>query len=266
MIEIKHLNKKYGDLVVLNDINLNIKEGMVTALIGPNGAGKSTLLGVVSKLLEADSGEVYVDGKNHQKIKLNDYSKILGILKQTNQIQVNLTVRELVSFGRWPHSRGFLTKQDEEKIDEAIKFLNLKSIEHKNINHLSGGQKQRAYIAMVVAQDTKYILLDEPLNNLDMKYSVEMMLILQDLVKQLDKTVVIVLHDINIASMFSDHMILMKDGEIYIEGDPNEIMVKEVLDTVYDHDFCIAGVNGKRYCIYHKGENEAYEELSIINN
>jgi iron complex transport system ATP-binding protein len=99
-----------------------------------------------------------------------------------------------------------------------------------------------------------------------MKYSVEMMLILQDLVKQLDKTVVIVLHDINIASMFSDHMILMKDGEIYIEGDPNEIMVKEVLDTVYDHDFCIAGVNGKRYCIYHKGENEAYEELSIINN
>lgn len=266
MIEIKNINKKYGELVVLDDININIKEGMVTALIGPNGAGKSTLLGVISRLIEADSGAVYVDEEPHHKIKLNAYSKMLGILKQTNQIQVNLTVRELVSFGRWPHSKGFLTKEDEEKIDEAIQFLNLKPIEHKNINHLSGGQRQRAYIAMVVAQDTKYVLLDEPLNNLDMKYSVEMMLILQDLVKKLGKTVVIVLHDINIASMFSDNMILMKDGRIYIEGKPNDIMVKEVLDTVYDHDFCIAGVNGKRYCIYYRGENEAYEELNLINS
>jgi len=160
MIEIKQVHKKYGDLVVLDDVNLTIKDYAVTALIGPNGAGKSTLLGILSKLITADSGEVFLDGENISKIKPNVFAKAIAILKQTNQIQVNLTVRELVTFGRWPHSKGNLTKEDEAKIDEAISFLRLKEVEHKNINHLSGGQKQRAYIAMIVAQDTKYVLLD----------------------------------------------------------------------------------------------------------
>ncbi len=256
MIEIKHVSKKYGNLVVLDDINISIKERAVTALIGPNGAGKSTLLGVLSKLLTPDQGEVYLDEVNINKIKPNQFAKAIAILKQTNQIQVNLTVRELVSFGRWPHSKGNLTKEDELKIDEAIKFLRLKEVENKNINQLSGGQKQRAYIAMIVAQDTKYVLLDEPLNNLDMRYSVDMMLILQDLVQKLGKTVMIVLHDINFAATFSDHIIAMKDGKIIKEGTPDEIMDKGVLDYVFDHEFCIAGVNGKKYCIYYQGEPE----------
>jgi iron complex transport system ATP-binding protein len=256
MIEIKNVSKKYGNLVVLDDINISIKERAVTALIGPNGAGKSTLLGVLSKLLTPDQGEVYLDEVNINKIKPNQFAKAIAILKQTNQIQVNLTVRELVSFGRWPHSKGNLTKEDELKIDEAIKFLRLKEVENKNINQLSGGQKQRAYIAMIVAQDTKYVLLDEPLNNLDMRYSVDMMLILQDLVQKLGKTVMIVLHDINFAATFSDHIIAMKDGKIVKEGTPDEIMDKGVLDYVFDHEFCIAGVNGKKYCIYYQGEKE----------
>ncbi|MBM7452766.1 iron complex transport system ATP-binding protein [Acholeplasma morum] len=256
MIEIKNVSKKYGNLVVLDDINISIKERAVTALIGPNGAGKSTLLGVLSKLLTPDQGEVYLDEVNINKIKPNQFAKAIAILKQTNQIQVNLTVRELVSFGRWPHSKGNLTKEDELKIDEAIKFLRLKEVENKNINQLSGGQKQRAYIAMIVAQDTKYVLLDEPLNNLDMRYSVDMMLILQDLVQKLGKTVMIVLHDINFAATFSDHIIAMKDGKIIKEGTPDEIMDKGVLDYVFDHEFCIAGVNGKKYCIYYQGEPE----------
>ncbi len=252
MIEIKNVHKKYGSLVVLDDINLTIKEGAVTALIGPNGAGKSTLLGVISKLLEADQGTVLLDGEPISKVKPHNFAKAIAILKQTNQINVNLTVRELVSFGRWPHSKGNLTALDEQKINEAIQFLRLKEVEHKNINQLSGGQKQRAYIAMIVAQDTKYVLLDEPLNNLDMRYSVDMMLILQDLVKKLNKTVMIVLHDINFAATFSDHIIAMKDGKIIKEGTPDQIMEKDVLDYVFDHEFCIAGVNGKKYCIYYQ--------------
>lgn len=256
MIEIKNLSKKYDQLVVLDDVNLTIKDNAVTALIGPNGAGKSTLLGVVSRLLQADSGEVLINGIEQKKIKPVEYAKTIAILKQTNQITVNLTVRELVSFGRWPHSKGNLSKYDEEKIDEAIKFMRLKEIEHKSINHLSGGQKQRAYIAMIVAQDTKYVLLDEPLNNLDMKYAVDMMLILQNLVSKLGKTVVIVLHDINIAATFADHIVAMKDGKIIKEGSPDEIMEKQTLDYVYDHEFCIAGVNGKKYCIYYQEEDK----------
>ena len=154
-------------------------------------------------------------------------------------------------------SKGNLTKEDDAKIEEALRFLRLKEVEDKNINHLSGGQKQRAYIAMIVAQDTKYVLLDEPLNNLDMRYSVDMMLILQDLVKKLNKTVMIVLHDINFAATFSDHIIAMKDGKIIKEGTPDQIMEKDVLDYVFDHEFCIAGVNGKKYCIYYQ---ESVEE------
>lgn len=258
MIEIKGITKKYDQLVVLDTVNLKIKDKSVTALIGPNGAGKSTLLGVISKLLKEDSGSVLIDGESHVKIKPIDFAKKVGLLKQTNQINVNITIRELVSFGRWPHSKGNLLKTDIKKIDEAIKFMKLGDIEHKSINQLSGGQKQRAYIAMIVAQDTKYILLDEPLNNLDMKYAVDMMLILQNLVQKLGKTVVIVLHDINIAATFADYIVAMKDGRIVKEGTPNEIMDKETLDYVYDHEFCIAGVNGRKYCIY---TNELKKEV-----
>ena len=143
--------------------------------------------------------------------------------------------------------------------------LRLKEVEHKNINHLSGGQKQRAYIAMIVAQDTKYVLLDEPLNNLDMRYSVDMMLILQDLVKKLGKTVMIVLHDINFAATFSDHIIAMKDGKIIKEGTPDEIMDKGILDYVFDHEFCIAGVNGKKYCIYYQEfRGEYMKKIALV--
>ena len=213
MIEIKNISQAYGDFKVLNDVNLKIQEHKITALIGANGAGKSTLLGVLSRLLSPTKGEVYLDGIDIQTMKSSEIAKKLAILKQTNQQTIRITIRDLVSFGRFPHSKGRLSKIDSEKIEEALAYMNVKDIEHKYLDELSGGQRQRAYIAMILAQDTKYIFLDEPLNNLDMRYAVEMMTILQKMVKELNKTIVVVMHDINFAAAFADYIIAMKDGK-----------------------------------------------------
>lgn len=255
MIEIKNLNKSYGEHKVLKNINLNILEGKITALIGANGAGKSTLLGIVARLLDANSGDVFLDDINMQELKSRDIAKTLSILKQTNHINMRVTVKELVTFGRFPYSKGRLKADDINKISESIKYMDLQEIEDQYIDKLSGGQRQRAYIAMILAQDTKYILLDEPLNNLDIKYGVEMMTILQKLVKELDKTIVIVMHDINFAAAFADYIVAMKNGEIINQGLSDEMMDKKILDHVFDYDFCIAGFNGKKVCLYYNNQD-----------
>lgn len=261
MIEVKNINKEYGKKAVLKNINIKIKDNMITALIGPNGAGKSTLLSIISRLLTPSSGEVLIDGVSVSKIKGTDIAKKIAILRQNNHISLKITVEELVAFGRYPHSMGRLNQKDKDIIDEAIAFMKLDDLRDKYIDEMSGGQQQRAYIAMILAQDTKYIFLDEPLNNLDIKHAVEMMLILEQLVTKLGKTVVVVMHDINFAAAFANHIIAMKEGEIVTEGIPDDVIDKNVLDNVFDHDFCIAGVNGKRICVY----NNIFEEIQNGN-
>lgn len=268
MIEIKNLNKFYGEFQVLKDINLVIPEQKITALIGSNGAGKSTLLKTISRLLPYQSGHVYMDDKDLNTLKNKDIAKTLSILKQSNDFMIRITIKELVTFGRYPHQKGRLTQLDEDKIQESLTYMKIKDIEDKYLDQLSGGQRQRAYIAMILAQDTKYILLDEPLNNLDMKHAVEMMMILTKLVKDYQKTIVIVMHDINIASSFSDYIVAMKDGEIIEQGDVDYMMNKSLLDHVFDHDFCIAGVHGKKVCVYYNqqqvNQNKNKIEQAII--
>jgi len=262
MIEMKHITHAYGEIKVLDDVNLTIKEEKITALIGANGAGKSTLLGVLSRLLTPATGAIYLDGVSINQMKSKDIAKRIAILKQTNQLNIRITVKDLVSFGRFPHSQGRLKDSDNMKIEEALQYMNVKDLENRYLDELSGGQRQRAYIAMILAQDTKYIFLDEPLNNLDMKYAVEMMTILQKMVKELHKTIVVVMHDINFAAAFADHIIAMKDGQIIEEGTIDYMMDKAILDHVFDHDFCIAGVNGRKVCIYYQ-QKETVQETDI---
>lgn len=214
MIEVQEITKQYGDKVVLDKVGLQFNKGKITSLIGGNGAGKSTLLSVISRLLSQDGGVVLVDEKNVTEYKSKVLAQRLSILKQSNHVRLKLTVRELVSFGRFPYSQEKLNKEDILMVDRAIDFLNLKDIENSYIDELSGGQKQRAYMAMVVAQDTEYILLDEPLNNLDMKHSVQTMKIMRKLADELGKTIIIVLHDINFASHYSDYIVALKEGKI----------------------------------------------------
>lgn len=251
MITIKNVSKKYGNKSVVNDVNLNIEKGKITSFIGPNGAGKSTLLSMVSRLIPKDSGEIMVDGKEISKWKPNELAKKLSILKQSNHINIRLTVRELVSFGRFPYSKGKLTKEDWVYVDEAIEYMELESIQDKFLDQLSGGQQQRAYIAMVIAQNTDYILLDEPLNNLDMKHSVQIMKVLRRLADELGKTVVIVIHDINFASCYSDHVVALKNGTVVQDGPTDNIIDSSVLGDIYEIDIAIQEINENKICVYY---------------
>ncbi|MBB2479994.1 ABC transporter ATP-binding protein [Bacillus sp. APMAM] len=251
MITIQNVSKRYGNKSVVNDVNLTIEEGKITSFIGPNGAGKSTLLSMVSRLIPKDSGEIIVDGKEISKWKPNELAKKLSILKQSNHINIRLTVRELVSFGRFPYSKGKLTKEDWKYVDEAITYMELESIQDKFLDQLSGGQQQRAYIAMVIAQNTEYILLDEPLNNLDMKHSVQIMKVLRRLTDELGKTVIIVIHDINFASCYSDHVVALKDGTVVQDGPTENIIDSSVLGDIYEIDIAIQEINENKICVYY---------------
>lgn len=250
MIEIKGLTKQFGKKPVVEDVSVTIEPGTITSFIGPNGAGKSTLLSMVSRLLEADTGEVLLDQNNVKKWKSTEFAKRVSILRQANYINVRLTVRELVSFGRYPYSKGRLNREDNKFVDQAMEYMNLTDMQDMYLDELSGGQKQRAFIAMVIAQDTDYILLDEPLNNLDMKHSVQIMKILRKLVDDLGRTVVIVLHDINFASVYSDRIVALKNGKLVKNGATNEIINSDALRDIYDMDIPIQEQNGCRICVY----------------
>ena len=251
MIEVKNISKKYGSKAVVNDVSFQIKRGKITSFIGPNGAGKSTVLGMMSRLLKRDSGEVFIDGKELSQWKTNELAKVLAILKQSNHLSVRLTIRDLVAFGRFPHSQGNLTEVDQAKIDEALHYMQLEDIQDKFLEELSGGQRQRAFIGMVLAQDTDYILLDEPLNNLDKKHSVQIMKMLRRITDELGKTVIIVIHDINFASCYSDEIIALQNGEISVCGTVDEIMQASTLSELYDMDFEVKEINNKKICVYY---------------
>ncbi|WP_405081448.1 ABC transporter ATP-binding protein [Paenibacillus chitinolyticus] len=250
MVEVKGVSKLYGSKHVVENVSVQIAKGKITSFIGPNGAGKSTLLSMVSRLIDKDQGEVFIEGKEIGQWKSNDLAKKISILKQSNHINIRLTIRDLVGFGRFPYSQGRLTAEDKKYIEEAIQYMDLGDIQDKYLDELSGGQRQRAYLAMVLAQDTEYILLDEPLNNLDMKHSVQIMKVLRRLVSELGKTIVIVIHDINFASCHSDYIVALKNGRVVKEGTTEEIIDSAVLKEIYDMDIEIHNINGNRICTY----------------
>ncbi|MFH8617151.1 ABC transporter ATP-binding protein [Streptomyces sp. NPDC017979] len=252
MIEFTDIRKAYGEHVVLGPVTGRIPAGGVTSLVGPNGAGKSTLLTIVGRLAEPTSGTVTVDGIDVHRAKSRDVARVLSILRQENHFTARVTVRELVSFGRFPHCRGRLTKQDVAHVDEALDFLHLGDLQHRYLDQLSGGQRQRAYVAMVLAQDTQYVLLDEPLNNLDMKHSVRMMGQLRRAADELGKTVVLIVHDINFAATYSDRVIALRDGRIAASGTVDEMMRAEVLTEVFDTPVQIHEVDGQRTAVYYR--------------
>jgi iron complex transport system ATP-binding protein len=205
----------------------------VTALIGPNGAGKSTLLTMVGRLMPMDAGRIEIGGKDVSRTRSRELAKVVSVLRQENHFVTRLTVRQLVGFGRFPHSQGRLTATDEERISEAIDFLDLGELEGRYLDQLSGGQRQRAYVAMVLAQDTDYLLLDEPLNNLDMQHGVAMMRQLRRAADELGRTVVVVLHDVNFAARYADRICAMKNGRVVHFGHTAEIMTGEILSEVF---------------------------------
>ena len=236
-MNIQELTKTYDGKTVVDSVSFEIPKGKVLSLIGPNGAGKSTVMGMISRLIARDEGLVNFHGKDIGKWKSRELSKKLAILTQSNQIQMKLTVQELVAFGRFPYSGNRITKEDQEIIDQAIAYMELEEMRDRFIDELSGGQRQRAMIAMVIAQDTDYVLLDEPTNNLDIYHAANMMKIVRRLCDELGKTVVLVLHEINYAAFYSDYICAFVDGRIAKFGTVEEVMTKENLSEIYQVDF-----------------------------
>ena len=250
MIEFHDVSMSYQGKRVLGPVSGTIREGGITSLIGPNGAGKSTLMTIIGRLLQPSTGTVTVGGLDVHSTKTQELAKHVSILRQENHITARLTVRELVGFGRFPHCQGRLTTEDVRHVDEAMAFLNLTDLADRFLDQLSGGQRQRTFVAMVLAQDTKYVLLDEPLNNLDMKHAVLMMRQLRRAADELGKTIVLVIHDVNIAAAYSDHIIALRDGLIVTSGTSGEIMQDEILTDVFDTPVSVHAIDGQPTAVY----------------
>ncbi|MGO1513859.1 iron ABC transporter ATP-binding protein [Agrococcus casei] len=251
MIKLQGVCKSYGDEVTIGPVDLEIPRGGVTALVGPNGAGKSTLLTMMGRLLKPDAGSIEIGGHGVGTTPSKELARVVSILRQENHFITRLTVRQLVGFGRFPHTKGRLKPEDEEHVSRAIDFVDMHGLEHRYLDELSGGQRQRAYVAMVLAQDTEYLLLDEPLNNLDLRHSVQMMKHLKRAADELGRTIVIVVHDINFAGHYADRICAMKDGRIVEFGPADDVMTRDTLTRVFDTPVqMVEGPNGKLAVYY----------------
>lgn len=250
MITINGVRHAYGDAIVLDEIDLTLPRGCLTSFVGPNGAGKSTLLSVVARLLTPHSGQVLVDGLDVATAAPEVIARRLAVLRQDNHITARLTVLDLVRFGRFPHCRGRLRTEDHEAVEDALGQLMLGGFRDRYLDQLSGGQRQRAFMAMVLAQGTDYVLLDEPLNNLDMGHAAGTMRMLRRACDELNRTVVLVLHDINFASVYSDHIVALRAGRVVAQGSASAIMQRSVLHDVFDIDMEVTDIAGHRLGLY----------------
>lgn len=252
MISTESLSKKYGDKFVLKEVSSTLPENKITAFIGCNGAGKSTMLNIISRLIPASEGCAFVDGKKVSEWDSRKLAQNLAILGQNSHRSARISVEELVAFGRFPHSGGSLAERDFEMVERALKITGIEDLRGRFIDELSGGQRQMAHIAMSIAQDTKYILLDEPLNNLDMSRSVKIMKLLRKLAREESKTILIVIHDINFVSFYADYIVALKDGKIRYEGAVEAVMKPEILSDIYGMRIEIEEYKGKKICVYYQ--------------
>ena len=249
MIKINNVSHHIGKQQILHDITLSLPPSQIIALIGPNGAGKSTLFSVMARLQPLQSGQVsFVVGNEEHDIAncpARTLSKTVAMLGQDNQVQGRLRVHELLMFGRYPYHQGQPTADDQQKVQEIIERFELEPLAERFLSTLSGGQRQRVLIAMIVCQDTPYLLLDEPLNNLDMYHAGRLMRELRELSHTEQKTVVIVLHDINQAAQFADTVVTMKEGRVLATGAPVDVLTHETMKELYKVDVTVLNHHGR---------------------
>ena len=251
MIEIKNVSHKIGEQQILNNVSLNIPQNGITALIGANGAGKSTLMSFMARLQPLVSGSIAYNGRDLATTPTADVAKILAILTQENSIHSRISVRDLLLFGRYPYHQGRPTDEDKAIVEQAIVQFQLEPLAQRYLTELSGGQRQRALIAMVFCQSTEYVLLDEPLNNLDMYYAKNLMQLLRELTHEHNRTTVVVLHDINMAAAYADYVIAMQKGEVKFSGSPEEVFTVENIKELFDMDVEVLDYKGKKLIVHH---------------
>ncbi|MGQ2916363.1 iron ABC transporter ATP-binding protein [Microbacterium aurantiacum] len=249
MITIDAVTKSHGALLAVDDVTLDIRPG-VTAIIGPNGAGKSTLLAAVGRLVGTDAGAIAVDGRDVARTRTREIARLLAILRQDNHLAIRLSVEDLVAYGRFPHGGSGRTPEDRAHVERAIALLDLEAVRTRFLDELSGGQRQRAFVAMAIAQDTAHLLLDEPLNNLDPRHAVGLLRLVRELAAERGLTVVVVLHDINVAAQFADDVIAMRDGRVVHHGPVTEVVTAEKLSALYETPARVVEVEGRRVVLW----------------
>jgi len=249
MIKLNNISHHIGKQQILHNITLSLPSAQVIALIGPNGAGKSTLFSVMARLQPLQSGQVSFAVDNEERdivsCHVRTLSKTVAMLGQDNQVQGRLRVHELLMFGRYPYHQGQPTADDQQKVQEIIERFELAPLAERFLSTLSGGQRQRVLIAMIVCQDTPYLLLDEPLNNLDMYHAGRLMRELRELSHTQQKTVVIVLHDINQAAQFADTVVTMKEGQVMAVGQPADVITQATMKDLYNVDVTVLSHQGR---------------------
>lgn len=244
------------DNLLFEDLSLTIREGRITTLIGANGSGKSTLFNLLTKNLSPLSGQIFLRGGNVADLRLFDFAKLVAIVHQTNTAPSDLTVEDLVSFGRFPHRHGTCTahraeaiEEDERCVNWALDVTNLQDVRKRAVSALSGGQRQRVWIAMSLAQGSSVLLLDEPTTYLDIRYQLDILELVRTLNREYGMTIIMVLHDMNQALHYSDEVIALAHGRIAAQGAPEEIVTGELLREVYGIDLDVVSVNGKPFVL-----------------
>ncbi|WP_026688419.1 ABC transporter ATP-binding protein [Alteribacter aurantiacus] len=257
-LQTRDLSVGYDHNLLFEKLNVSIPKGEISVFVGSNGCGKSTLLRSLARLLKPAEGSVLLEGKNLQKMSSRNLAKELGILPQSPTSPEGLTVHDLVKQGRYPHHSWLSrwTEEDTKKVDDAMRATRVDSLKERPVDELSGGQRQRAWIAMTLAQDTEIILLDEPTTYLDMTHQIDVLDLLYDLNEKHNRTIVMVLHDINLACRYAHNIIAIKDGDVFAQGKPEEIVSCELIRTVFDMDCQVTKdpLFGTPHCIpYGKG-------------
>ncbi|MBE5953873.1 MAG: ABC transporter ATP-binding protein [Lachnospiraceae bacterium] len=232
---------------VLNHIDLKLEEGCFYGILGPNGAGKTSLVRQLLKLRDCTSGQVFLDEKNIREIKRNHIARKLAFLPQIINSSVDFTVEEVVAMGREPYRKGLapLSSRDKQIIEEAMSYTDCDKLRDKSISFISGGERQRVMIARTIAQDTPWIILDEPVSSLDITHQTQLMRLLDNLRNEKNKTVVAILHDINLSTSYCTHLVFMKEGKVFKEGTVEELLTPENLKELYDMEFEFVNVEGR---------------------
>ncbi|RHW63449.1 ABC transporter ATP-binding protein [Clostridium botulinum] len=237
-IKVENLSIAYDESIIVEKLNVSIPKGKITTIIGPNGCGKSTILKTIGRIMKPKNGMIYINGEDIKKLSTKEIAKKMAILPQSPQSPSGLTVGELVAYGRYPHQRGLgsLTSEDKKIIEWALEATKTSEFEHRSVDALSGGQRQRVWIAMALAQQTDLILLDEPTTYLDLSHQLEVLELLYDLNKKQKCSIVMVIHDLNLAARFADYMIAIRSGKVISKGVPEIVMTSSVLRETFNID------------------------------